>query len=115
MTFTQDTPKVAGAYWWKASDTDAVMLVEVMNEKDSDGLFVKTCGQTGVNMPVYMRGLWCRLVPASELDELKAKMAEEIEKAYRESWDDAKRDTAFGRFEFEKFWNNSRSFRIAKG
>ena len=79
MKFTNEVPKKPGAYWWKGwPDDHGHELVYVTN--------TAICSKWG--------GLWCRLVPA-----------EEVEKAYKE-----------GHFAtHEEGYYNSRARRVAQG
>jgi hypothetical protein len=141
MTFTQETPKVAGAYWLKKHQDSAPYLCDLSIEPDGD-LLLKVAGQFGYQDKIRKGGLWCLLVPHDEVEKacselhaecgalitarslerkraeeaenqittLKAKMAEEIEKAYREG-----REHGDTRFPQHATWETSRGFRVANG
>ena len=73
MTFTSTPPTTTGFYAWKAR--------EDISDEDVRGrrlIVLKKCTFKGVvdelsyEEPSEIKGLWCRLVPAGERDQLRA-------------------------------------------
>jgi hypothetical protein len=101
MIFTNETPKAAGAYWWKKHQDSAPYLCDLSIEPDGD-LLLKVAGQFGYQDEIRKGGLWCLLVPHDE-----------VEKAYREGNNNGWHN-ALNRDPRDDF-PSSRAFRVAKG
>lgn len=62
MTFSTDKPTVPGIYLWRWHESDALEL-EWVTQGD-DGTLWRNGGRTPAKT-----GLWCRLVPAEEVEK----------------------------------------------
>ena len=101
MTFTSEKPTVPGAYWWRGSICEPI-LVNVWSSKEK--LFGTSQLGTTARVDLY-NGEWSpRLVPVDE-----------VEKALSEGFSIGRRYLDSTIEEKEKLFNNSRARRVVDG
>lgn len=100
-TFTPEPPTKPGAYLWKHGRNSGACVVEVSDEQTF--LWCRMAGDIRGHVPEKFGGLWCRLVPA-----------EEVERAFREAVE-SYYDSAYPSPTADDLWKTSRAKRVMEG